>query len=88
MAKRSEKQGAAALRDLVIEWRLISSLNPRKNNPRTHTKKQISQIADSIRAFGWTNPILIDADNCVMAGHGRLEAAETPRHRPCPDDPH
>jgi DNA modification methylase len=75
MAIRSEKKAAAVLRDLVIEWRLVSSLIRRKHNPRTHTKKQISQIADSIRAFGWTNPILIDANNGVMAGHGRLEAA-------------
>ena len=54
----------------------MRSLKPYKRNPRTHTKKQIGQIADSIRTFGWTNPILIDADNCVMAGHGRLEAAK------------
>ena len=76
MAKQSEKKAAAAVRDIVIEWRLVSSLIPRKNNPRTHSKKQIGQIADSIRTFGWTNPVLIDANNCVMAGHGRLKAAE------------
>jgi len=75
MAKLSDKNVAVPLRDLVIEWRFVGSLIPRKHNPRTHTKKQISQIADSVRVFGWTNPILIDANNGVMAGHGRLEAA-------------
>ena len=65
----------ASLRDLVIEQLSVWALKPYKRNPRTHSKKQIGQIADSIRSFGWTNPILIDADNCVIAGHGRLEAA-------------
>lgn len=54
----------------------VSSLIPYSNNPRTHTKKQIRQIARSIERFGWTNPILIDAENGVIAGHGRLEAAK------------
>lgn len=54
----------------------ISSLKPHANNPRIHSKKKIRQIAKSIEEFGWTNPILIDADNGVIAGHGRLEAAK------------
>ncbi len=53
----------------------VDHLSPYANNPRTHSKKQIQQIADSISAFGWTNPLLIDADGGVIAGHGRLEAA-------------
>ena len=64
------------IRDLHVENVPIEELKPYGRNPRTHSKKQISQIADSISIFGWTNPILIDADNCVMAGHGRLEAAK------------
>ncbi|HBF55467.1 MAG TPA: DNA methylase N-4, partial [Afipia sp.] len=44
-------------------------------NARTHSKKQILQIADSIRAFGWTQPILADDKDNVIAGHGRLAAA-------------
>jgi ParB-like chromosome segregation protein Spo0J len=60
----------------VIEQLSVCSLKPYKRNPRTHTKKQVGQIADSIRTFGWTNPLLVDADNRVMAGHGRLKAAE------------
>jgi DNA modification methylase len=57
--------------------------NPR--NARTHSKKQIRQIADSIREFGFTNPILIDSNNMVLAGHGRLAAARllSIEHVPC-----
>jgi ParB-like chromosome segregation protein Spo0J len=47
-----------------------------KVSQRAHAlKKQLRQIGDSIKAFGWTNPILIDGDRVVIAGHGRLEAA-------------
>lgn len=60
----------------TVETRSVSSLVPHANNPRTHTKKQIHQIMRSIERFGWTNPILIDAENGVIAGHGRLEAAK------------
>jgi DNA modification methylase len=51
----------------------ILKLNPR--NARKHGKKQIRQIATSMRAFGFTNPVLIDEGNMVLAGHGRIEAA-------------
>lgn len=47
-----------------------------KNNARTHSKKQITQIARSIESFGFTNPILVDQEGMVIAGHGRLEAAK------------
>jgi DNA modification methylase len=69
--RRAEK-----LRGLVIEHLAPSALKPYSNNPRSHTKKQIRQIATSIETFGWTNPVLIDADDGVIAGHGRLEAAK------------
>jgi ParB/Sulfiredoxin domain len=65
-----------ALRDLVVRQVHVSSLKPYANNPRTHTKKQIRQIAESIRTFGWTNPVLIDANDRIIAGHGRVEAAK------------
>jgi ParB-like chromosome segregation protein Spo0J len=54
----------------------ISDLKPYANNPRTHSKKQIRQIADSIDRFGWTNPVLVDGDGGVIAGHGRIGAAK------------
>lgn len=53
----------------------VADLKPAKRNPRTHSDKQIRQIADSIREFGCINPIVVDSDNKIVAGHGRLEAA-------------
>jgi len=64
------------LSDLHIEDRRIDSLTSRRRNPRTHSAKQIRQIADSIQTFGFTNPLLVDATGIVIAGHGRLRAAE------------
>lgn len=54
----------------------ISKLKTYIGNARTHSKKQVQQIARSIEAFGFNNPILVDADNQVIAGHGRLLAAK------------
>ncbi len=53
----------------------VSALTAFSGNPRTHSETQIDQIAASIREFGWTNPILVDADGVIIAGHGRLAAA-------------
>ena len=54
----------------------IAELKPYSKNARTHSPKQIRQIAKSIKTFGFTNPVLIDKDNCILAGHGRVEAAK------------
>lgn len=51
-------------------------LRPAARNARTHSRKQVRQIADSIRAFGFTNPVLVDREGEVIAGHGRLAAAQ------------
>src|SRR5579871_6825551 len=61
--------------DIQVELWPIGRLIPRITNPRTHTPQQVAQIAASIREWGWTNPILVGADNDVIAGHGRLLAA-------------
>ncbi|HMG84938.1 MAG TPA: ParB/Srx family N-terminal domain-containing protein [Terracidiphilus sp.] len=61
---------------IVVEETPVSSLKPYRANARTHTKHQIRQIANSIVAFGFTNPILIDSGNRIIAGHGRVEAAK------------
>ena len=61
--------------DLQIERWPVERLIPRVTNPRTHTPEQVSQIAGSIKEWGWTNPILVGADNDVIAGHARLLAA-------------
>jgi len=58
-----------------IEQRSIDSLIPYVNNSRKHSDEQVAQIAASIKEFGWTNPILVDGDNGLIAGHGRLLAA-------------
>ena len=60
---------------LLILYQKIDQLKPYAHNARTHTKRQIKQIAESIRVFGWTNPILIDINDTIIAGHGRVEAA-------------
>jgi ParB-like chromosome segregation protein Spo0J len=62
---------------LELTYRAINTLTSYSNNSRTHNNKQIKQIADSIEEFGFTNPILIDENNGVIAGHGRIEAAKT-----------
>jgi hypothetical protein len=61
--------------DLSIVYAPIGSLRPYARNARTHTTRQIKLIAESIKAFGFTNPILTDQNNTIVAGHGRLEAA-------------
>lgn len=62
---------------LKITYRPINELKKHKKNARTHSDAQIAQIVNSINEFGWTNPILIDENDIIIAGHGRLEAAET-----------
>jgi len=53
-----------------------NQLKPWSPNTRTHSKKQLRQIAESIRTFGFTNPVLIDENATILAGHGRVEAAK------------
>ena len=61
--------------DLRIRYVDVTSLTPYPGNARTHSKKQIAQIAASIRQFGFNNPVLIDFAYQVIAGHGRILAA-------------
>jgi DNA modification methylase len=67
---------ALELRDLAVQQVPVGLLKGYPNNPRTHTKKQVRRIAESIETFGWTNPVLVDADHRIIAGHGRVEAAK------------
>ena len=64
------------MHDLAIEHRPLASLRPWARNARTHSRKQVRQIADSIEAFGFTNPVLVDEAGSILAGHGRVEAAK------------
>jgi DNA modification methylase len=61
--------------DLAIAWRLLGELIPYARNPRTHSDAQVAQIAASIQEFGWTNPVLVDGESGIIAGHGRVMAA-------------
>lgn len=61
---------------MQIEQRLLTDLIPYINNSRKHSDDQVAQIAASIKEFGWTNPILVDGDNGIIAGHGRIMAAK------------
>src|SRR5258707_3202661 len=64
------------MHNLQIEQTPIHALRPQDRNARTHSKRQIRQIADSMKRFGFTNPILTDDNSQIIAGHGRLEAAK------------
>ena len=61
--------------DLIVDYRALSALIPYARNARTHSDAQIAQIAASIREFGWTQPVLVDGENGIIAGHGRVLAA-------------
>ena len=69
-------RGLRPLDDLKVVVRSLSHLKPNPRNARTHSRRQIRQIADSIAAFGFNNPVLVDGDDVVIAGHGRVEAAK------------
>jgi hypothetical protein len=60
----------------AVERRALSELIPYARNSRTHSDAQVAQIAASIREWGWTMPVLIDENGNVIAGHGRLLAAQ------------
>ena len=59
-----------------IEYLPPDALRPWARNARIHSKKQLHQIGASIETFGFTNPVLIDQANTILAGHGRVEAAK------------
>jgi DNA modification methylase len=69
---------------LKITTKKVDSLIPYVKNSRTHSDAQVAQIAASIKEFGWTNPILVDGDNGIIAGHGRLLAARKLGHKEVP----
>ena len=59
-----------------LEYLPLASLTPYARNARTHSPAQITQLVASIEEFGWTNPVLIDAAGEIIAGHGRVLAAQ------------
>ena len=73
--RKPAQSEAGVDRILRVEYRPLEDLIPYARNARTHSDAQVAQIAASIKEFGWTNPILVDGDNGVIAGHGRLLAS-------------
>ena len=69
---------------MKITQKKVTELIPYVKNSRTHSDEQIAQIAASIKEFGWTNPILVDGSNGIIAGHGRLMAARKLGHKEVP----
>src|SRR5262249_48021142 len=70
------KASATQPGNLRVEQRPVSALKPNPRNARVHTDKQKHQIARSINEFGFNNPVLIDGNDQIIAGHGRVEAAK------------
>ncbi len=70
--------------EIKIERRKVSELIPSVRNSRTHSEDQVKQIAASIKEFGFLNPVLIDSENNLIAGHGRVLAAENLRLKTVP----
>ena len=65
----------AMIEKLSVTYRKVADLIPYARNARTHSDEQVARIASSIKEFGWTSPILVDGENGIIAGHGRLAAA-------------
>jgi ParB-like nuclease family protein len=65
------------MNELTVAQLPVGSLKPYDRNARTHSAKQIAQIAASITAFGFNNPVLVDKEGGIIAGHGRVEAARS-----------
>lgn len=70
--------------ELKIEMRNIDALAAYPGNARKHPQSQIRKIAQSLSQFGWTNPIIVDGENTIICGHGRLEAARQIGHKSVP----
>ena len=76
MGKVPRQNTGEFLGQVTIEYQPIDLLKPHPSNARTHSKQQIRQIAKSIREFGFTNPVLLDKNGSIVAGHGRVAAAK------------
>lgn len=70
----------------MYEYKIVNieDLIPYVNNSRTHSEEQVTQIASSIKEFGFTNPVLIDEDGGIIAGHGRVMGAKKLKHKEVP----
>jgi ParB-like nuclease domain len=76
LGRKAGKETVASNLDPQIEGRPIGPLRPYERNARKHPPEQVAQIAASIREWGWTMPVLVDEQDLIIAGHGRVEAAK------------
>jgi DNA modification methylase len=76
LTRATKSHSTTSSRALTIKYQAPKALKPSPHNSRTHSTRQIRKIAESIKLFGFTNPLLVDSDNTIVAGHGRLEAAK------------
>lgn len=71
-----ERNKGGNIEHMNVTYKNIRDLKPYKKNAKKHPKEQVEQIANSIKEFGFTQPVLIDKHNCVVAGHGRILGAK------------
>lgn len=76
MARSSPAKVDGRKESLAIRYVSVGAIQPAERNARTHTEQQVSQLAGVIQQYGWTNPILVDEHQVIIAGHGRLAAAQ------------
>lgn len=81
---RKQQPTAEQYKDMPIVWKPIKKLKPYQKNAKKHTKEQVEQIANSIQEFGFTQPVLIDKQNNVVAGHGRILGAKQAGYKQVP----
>src|SRR3954471_15906653 len=74
-AEKIDRSATQQMRRLQLEHWPVDRLLPSPRNARTHSDSQVAEIAGSIRAFGFSNPVLVGEDGDIIAGHGRLAAA-------------
>jgi DNA modification methylase len=75
MSKAPERITFPSFSQKQLVYRRLSDLRPYARNARTHSRRQVAQVAESIRQFGFTNPVLVSGEGEIIAGHGRVEAA-------------
>jgi hypothetical protein len=75
-SSKSQLEPTEAVSGLSVSYRSIASLKPYPGNARTHSAAQIRKLKESIRVFGFVNPVLIHTDGTIIAGHGRVQAAK------------
>ncbi len=68
----------------TLESVLMTDLKPNPRNARTHSPKQVRQVAASIKKFGFTNPVLVDEHMMILAGHGCVKGAKLRKHNKVP----